>query len=531
MPEISDPPPDILLVMADQWAAAQLGCYGSGVAGISPTLDALAASGTRFTRCYTPSPICCSARASIITGRSPAIHGVVANNLVLKNDCATYPEILRERGYRTLGVGKFHHTAMQLPPPPLAGLDHLGWDEAVVHEDPRWGPWVDWIAAHHPGQLDQALATCWGMPYVGAYGPERQDWRPRWRAAVERYGIPQQRPPYGQIFHPSTLPLEIHPARWITDTALQRLKKVADERATGTRQPFHLFVSHVGPHDPYDPPAPYDRLFDPATLPPPLPRAWADHDVPEAFARFLRTHFGLADLDQAGWSRLRALFFGSCRLIDDEIGRLLAGIRRLGLDRNLLVVFTTDHGEMAGDHGLLMKGPWHYEACVRVPLIAAGMGVAAAQVEPRLVSLLDLFPTFAAAAGIDPSRLALEGRPLPLGLGAPGGHPELTIESNGTYGDARVQARSLITADDWRLSLFPSDPGTGQLFDLKADPREQHDRFRDAATHPQRGALSERLVAALARQCLPPPARNRHPDVLYEDFGAPLHLARGWPSC
>ncbi|MCK6487976.1 MAG: sulfatase-like hydrolase/transferase [Planctomycetes bacterium] len=524
-------PTDILFIMADQWAARQLGCYGSPVAGVSPALDALAAGGTRFARCITPSPVCCAARASILTGRSPAVHGVVCNNLELRPDCLTYAQVLRQRGYRTIGVGKFHHTAMPLPPPAAGGLDHLGWDEAVVHEDPRWGPWLDWVGSAHPALYDRALATCWGMPYAGRYGAEGRDLRPRWRAAVETHLRPLQAPPWGEVFHPSPLPLEAHPARWITDTAVARLEALAAARAAGDARPFHLFVSHVGPHDPYDPPAPYDRWFDPAALPPPLPRAWADDQVPPAMARFARDHFGLAGLDAAGWARLRALYFGACRLIDDEIGRLLAAVRRLGLERDLLVVFTTDHGDMAGDHGLLMKGPWHYDGCVRVPLIAAGAGVEAGRVEDRLVSLLDLFPTFAAVAGADPAGLPLEGHPLPLAAGAPGGHAELAVETNGTYGDDRVQARSVLTAEGARLTLFPGLPGTGQLFELAADPHEAHDRFRHAAWQPARCALGERLAAAQARQWLPPPARNRHPDVLHRDFGAPLHLARGWPTC
>jgi len=108
--------PNIVFIMADQLAAAFVGCYGSGVDS-TPTLDRLASEGVRFTRAYAHSPICAPNRATIMTGRSNEIHGIVVNNLQLGTENPTYPMVLQRRGYRTGGFGKFHLTSMQLPLP------------------------------------------------------------------------------------------------------------------------------------------------------------------------------------------------------------------------------------------------------------------------------------------------------------------------------------------------------------------------------------------------------------------------------
>ena len=360
--------PNILMIMADQWAAKNLGCYGCKVPGVSPHLDALAARGRRFERFYANVPVCGPSRACIFTGRSPAATGVYHNNIEIAPATPLFTPLLRAQNYHTWGVGKFHFSPMQQFPP--ASFDELGWDEVEVSEDPKHGPYLDWMWKQHPEHYETALAMSWPMPYLDNYPPDGHDLRPRWRAAYERHLAPQKRAPNRPIFHPSPLPRELHQSRWIADRAIERLANCDGQT------PFFGFVSFVDPHDPYDPPAPYDEMFAPNAVPPPVPREWTDDWGARDYLKFRETMFEIADFSAEDWARLRALYFGSCRFVDDEIGRVLAALAARGLDANTTVIFLTDHGDLVGDHGLLMKGPWHYDGCVRCPLIVAEPNIA-----------------------------------------------------------------------------------------------------------------------------------------------------------
>ncbi|MCL5270546.1 MAG: sulfatase-like hydrolase/transferase, partial [bacterium] len=177
------------IILADQLAASFVGCYGSGV-NSTPTLDRLAAEGVRFDRAYAHVPVCAPNRATILTGRSQEIHGVVTNNLNLVHDGPTYADVLQREGYRTGSFGKFHLSPMMYPLP--RNFNFLGFDESVPSEDPRLGPWIDWIEREHPEAYEQALATCWPMLYIDHYPtpgggtrnlrPARQDRRAVGRA-------------------------------------------------------------------------------------------------------------------------------------------------------------------------------------------------------------------------------------------------------------------------------------------------------------------------------------------------------------
>lgn len=483
--------PDILFIMADQWAAGSVGCYGCDVPGVTPGLNALANRGIRFDRHYANCPVCGPSRATIFTGRSPAVHGVVRNNLEMRGDVPVFTQCLKEWGYRTTGFGKFHFTPMDRPPP--TSLSRLGFDEVVVTEDPKLGAWLDWIEKEHPEHYEKALAMSWNMPYMAEYGPARSDLVPAWKAAHKKWLEPAGRPPHRWIFAQSPLPMELHQTRWITDLAIREMDRPRGE------QPAFTFVSYVDPHDPYDPPAPYADLFDWRDLPPPVPQEWTRDWCLEEYARFQDEWFDLGTFTPETWSRLRSRFYGSCRFVDDEIGRLLRHLERSGRAEHTVVVFTTDHGDLIGDHGLLMKGPWHYDKCIRCPLILAGPGIPAGAVCRELTSTLDFFPTIVRVAGRVPG-VPLEGRAIPVSPPAMEdwrGCPQVAIETNGCYVRTEIRARSVVTEDGWRLTVFPGRE-YGEMFDLKNDPREQRNLFRSPSKDDQRRELMERLSRAVS---------------------------------
>jgi len=480
---------NIVLIMADQLAAGFLGCYGSGVDS-TPTLDRLAERGVRFDRCYATCPVCAPNRATMFTGRSPVVHGLISNNFTLQTDMPTFAHMLRSRGFRTGGFGKFHLTPMPMAHP--ADFEYLGFDEAVITEDPKLGAYLDWIAAEHPEHYRTALAMSWPIPWIHEYGPDKRDLEPEWRKARQEILDPLEEASRWCLMYPSPLPAELHQTAFITDQALDFMARHSDD---GSERPFFCFVSYVDPHDPYDPPAPYARMFDDADMPGPLPPGWdrERNAILDQSRDELRDFRTICD-DPRAIARLRALYHGSVRFIDDQIARIVAFLDDRNLWDDTILVFTTDHGDMMGDHELLTKGVKHFDKGIRCPLIVCGRGIEAA-VTDRLSCTLDFFPTLCDWAGVaDALRPPLEGKSF-----AP-------VAEGGTEEDSWEEVlvafgpvSSVITADGWRLTVYNSnDPG--EMFNLREDPDEQNNLYDDPGWSEKRRELTERLVRCFIEQ-------------------------------
>ena len=479
--------------MADQWAAKNVGCYGCPVPNVTPNIDALAARGAKFSRFYASVPVCGPNRACLFTGRAPAAHGVWENNIDISPDVPLFTGHLQGAGYGTWGIGKFHFSSMLefLPD----NFEHLGFDDVQITEDPKHGVYLDWIRQHHPQHYETAFAMAWPMPYLDNYPPDGENRRQEWQAASRKWVEPQSQLPFRRIFHPSPLPAELHQTHWIADRAIEKLA------AHDGDEPFFGYVSFVDPHDPYDPPAPYDTMFSPEEMPAPVAQEWTNEFGAQDYLKFRDTMFQIADFSSEDWARLRALYFGSCRFVDDQIGRILAALRDNDLDGNTIVVFLTDHGDLIGDHGLLAKGPWHYDGCVRCPLVIAGPNVEVAEIEALHCSF-DLAPTILQLT-------ETTAPPLP-GLSLLGGRgwDEIAIQTHASYVSDRRGARTLISDDNWRLTLFPDDADYGELFNLTDDPDEQNNLFRAPETAERKLDMMQRLIAAMAREIYPFPGAS-----------------------
>jgi arylsulfatase A-like enzyme len=487
--------PNIVFIQADQLAARQLGCYGGGLDS-SPTLDRLAGEGMRFDRCYTSFPISLPNRASTLTGRTPGIHGLINGRTRLLDDHPCYAQCLRDVGYRIGGFGKFHREGTSSPHP--RRLDDLGFDEALIVEDDKRGPYLDWIQTHHPEWYELALGRlgkCMGM-----LTPEQRKMREHARETVFRPLFAQEQ--YVHMF-PSPFPAEVHDSTWITDHGIDFMQR---HTVAHPDTPFFCQISYVDPHDPYDPPAPYSDLYSADDVPPPLPIEWQSQgpacmDTYNALnCRVIRNE------NPAIFRRAKALYHGSVRFVDDQIGRIIRHLEESELSGNTVVVFTTDHGDMIGDHGCLAKGFVHYDGSVRCPLIAWGAGVGSGTAD-SLQCALDFFPTFCDLAGVPSEALPpLEGRSfapaLEAGDNAGTGHQEVAIWYDGV--------QSVVTDDGWRLTRF-LEHGEGQMFHLQADQDEQHNLYASAAHAEVRQCLLERALAAAARPFAIPRYANLAP--------------------
>ncbi|MHA6480920.1 sulfatase family protein [Paenibacillus sp. strain BS8-2] len=474
--------PNMVLFTVDQLAAASLHCYGGKTAS-TPNIDGLANRGMRFDRFYAHSPLCAPNRASIYTGRSTEIHGITRNNLVLTEDLPTFAHVLKGEGYRTGAFGKFHLTPMQRPLP--KDFAYLGFDQSIGTEDSKLGPWLDWVEREHPAHFDKALAVSWPMPYISEYGEEGRNLRPAWDEAHEKYMKPLREQSDWRLMYGSPLPKELHQTTYITDVSLQFMGK---QRREHPEQPFFCHVSYVDPHDPYDPPAPYDTMYKPEDMEAAVPRAKEHYDYsPLEDKRDFHGFRGIAD-DEAKVKKLRALYQGSLTFLDDQIGRLIMWLEEEGLMDNTVILFTSDHGDMLGDHGFITKGLMHYDKSIRCPLIVSGAGITKGSTD-RLSTSLDLFPSLCelgGAAGLPP----VEGLSF---IPTCGGLPEAESWSEVTVQLER--AKSIVTDDGWRLTVY-NEQGKGQMFNLQEDPDEQRDLYHVSEWLWKKAELLERMTRA-----------------------------------
>ncbi len=452
--------PNVLLITADEMRHDCLGAAGHPVLR-TPHLDALAARGVRFTNAYTPYPVCVPARLSIMSGQYAHAHGAMGNGAMIPPGQPTIASLVRDAGYRTAAFGKMHfwppRTAMGFQHMRLAEQAGAGWKVDDYHSDylaqrgqiDEWDRWDQ-----HQPYRDQAPAEYW-----------------------EGFGA-----------RPSALPEEHYHTTWIAQETIAWLEKQSGDR------PFFAWTSFIKPHHPFDPPRPWDTLYDPAAIPPlgdpnealakPLMTAGGRRDPRRAF-------FDLRTLSAEAFARVAAYYYATISHIDHHVGRMLDALRELGRLDNTLVVFASDHGDYMGDYGLILKSPSvPYDALARVPLIVAGPGCEAGVVCDALVSLVDLLPTVAAAGGA-PVPPFVQGRDLaPLLTGAHG--PDETRPWRDAVFSETREIKAVRTAR--HKYLYNSRLGIEELYDLQADPGERRDLAQDPACAPHIAALRRRLL-------------------------------------
>lgn len=507
----------ILVIVADQLRADHLGFEGR-VPVRTPNIDRLAANGHVFTRAYAANPVCMPNRATIMTGRWPSAHGLRTNGIPLHPDAETFPRVLRSRGWRTAAVGKLHLQPMGYP-----------------YED------------YQLDQIREAMPALWQRAVEGPFGETFQSWEDFERHAAEDVTLPPDY--YGfddvsivcghgdrvsgnylrwarergfdpltqagranaqQVFagwsgqvYASAAPTELHPTTYVTEEAIRRI----DEYGQGVERPEEdllLYVSYPDPHHPFAPPAEYYSRHDPAAMPIP-PSFGQDHAQSPEHLRRIAARRGEPDIDpmmlwaptEEQFRHALAVELGSIEFIDDSVGRILDAVNRNHLQNDTVITLTSDHGDVFGDHGLILKHFTHYRGAVRVPLIISG-AVQGSGTHGELVSSADIAPTLLDLVGPDALQTA-QGRSLaPLMAGEPvPWRSSLLIEEDQPYGidglPGPVRIRTLIT-DEFRLSRY-AGTSQGELYDLVVDPDETVNLFDNGS--PLRAAADDQLADAL----------------------------------
>jgi arylsulfatase len=453
--------PNIVLIQADQLSAESLGVYGHPLVR-TPTLEALAEQGLTFHRAYCNHPACVPSRCSMMTGRYPSTTGSYENFIHLDPRERSLVHVLGDAGYQTALVGKNHAFSEEPAGPGLTDdlhrvfdyvrLGHHGGMVEGYEDDPGVRASVQWAREH-----------CWSAP--GAYGTNPH-------------------------------PVEVSGSYLLADTAVRYL---SDERRAG--DPFFLWLSFPDPHTPYQAPEPYASLYNPADVP--LPPADDLSTKPER----QRVAHVMDAVDKSCNDHLRAMraiHYGMINAIDDAIARVLDTLETQGLSEDTLIVFTADHGDSMGAHGMFQKQNAFYDSITRVPLVLAGPGVAARGRSDELTSLIDLMPTVLDLAGLETPG-GVEGRsiaPLLRGEehdradhiviegGSPGDPPPLAEVANSTPAGPWDESQFVwcanprawagpgkcVRTDRWKLAIY--DNGDAELYDMHTDPDELTNLYR-----------------------------------------------------
>jgi len=457
--------PNILFIMVDEMRWDAMGCE-KHPAVRTPTLDQLAAEGVRFSRAYTVSPVCSPARASAFTGRYAHVHGVTINQVPANDGEIFLPSILKHYGYHTAIAGKLHYVPVRFS----FGFDQF-WSFAAEGPTPELG-YIAYLRKKHgsPNKWPRKPGTC-----------------------------PWPDDPLGRDVGEFLYPIEDFETEWITDRSIEYLRS-----RQGKPQPWFLFTSYLKPHSPSVEPQPYFSMYDHANFPIPKlpPNA---KELRAAQRERQRRHY----VDNEEMVRvMSAKYFGAITHIDDQVGRLLGELRRLGMADNTLILFTADHGNMLGDKGRWFKGV-QYEGSCHVPLLWRGPKGArenGGRVVNQVVENIDLAPSILETAGI-PIPQGIQGKSF-LAL-ARGQDPKW---KNRAYSQLRT---GMIVDGHWKF-IDNSLDGSGEkeLYNLAEDPKED----RNVASDPKNKERVVEYARLLARWRAERPAPVRIPGMATPDY-------------
>jgi arylsulfatase A-like enzyme len=499
---------NIVLITSDQHRGD---CYGfEGRRVKTPHLDAMAAAGTRFAACITPNLVCQPSRASILTGLLPLTHGVSDNGIDLPDAAAQggFAATLARAGHATGFIGKAHFKTFQTFAP--TGTPECRFSSADYGA--HWhGPYMgfDHVELMLEGHNNfPPMAPPAGQHYERWF---HADGRGAERIAEYQRALPPLTDAH-QTWN-SALPVAWHNSSWVGDRSIEFLRTRRD-------QPLCLWASFPDPHQPFDAPAPWCYAHHPDDVDLPAHRTrdlerrpwWhrasleGTPQLADAGLRQIREKISRTPVQTD--RQLRALianYYGMIALIDHQVGRIRIALQELGLADNTLLVFTSDHGEWLGDHGLLVKGPMAYEGLLRVALLVQGPGVPAGQRIDDPVSTLDLAPTLCDYAGcaMPPDT---HGRSLHslITTGVPErdfARSEWHLRPSRSGVELRLQT---VRTRRHKLTLEQIS-GAGEMYDLQEDPDEMHNCFDDPAYAAVRRELSDMIASRSDDMAVPLP--------------------------
>ena len=416
--QVSEKKPNVIIIMTDEQPHSYMGAMGNKNI-ITPNMDKLAKEGIIFDAAYTPSPICAPARASLMTGRHGHVHEVWDNAAPLRSDCPTFGHSFTVAGYRTVLCGKMHFVG----PEQLHGFSER------------------WTQNIYPATFDWTNSN-----RESIYVNKGQNIDRVFDAGIGR------RPDFD--FDEEVM--------FRTENGLRYLNRLNDD------VPLMMLVSFVGPHYPFVAPRKYwdmysDVDFDLPYLPDDFMKNESDH------LRWARAHGKFETLvPDSIIIKARRAIYARTTLVDEYIGQIINLLKEFDMYDNTIIVFTSDHGSMMGEHGL-----WHknnaLEMSARIPLIFSGKGIPSGRRTSEAVSLLDLGVTLCKLANIEMLYPVTDGRDISdLVLNKRAEEEGLAIMEN--YGEGAKKGYRMIRKGKYKLIYVPG--GDIDLYDLENDPGE-----------------------------------------------------------
>lgn len=470
--------PNILIITTDQQRKDSLSCYGSTFTD-TPHLDKLASEGVCFERAYCTNPVCTPARASIFTGKYVSRHGAWNVGMNVPEDEPMISHRLLDVGYRTHYIGKAHFQ------PFGSSGEHSVEARGNNNRFPEFsGPYYGFETVELAlGHATYGIAGHYGQWVRSQVSEETFDSYTKARR-LSQTG-------FGGGAHDWDIPLKYHNSVWTANRTIEFLKH------HNTDQPFLLAVGFQDPHHPHCVPTEFQDRVDPEKV---LLPDFVEGELNDKPPHFMEARCGelsqskilgrFAMAGQGGGADFRkvseedarlgrAYYYNMVKIIDQEMGRILEYLDESGLRDNTLVLFTTDHGELLGDHGLWMKGPFHYEQLVCVPTILRYPSVVPdGQRSQALFSHVDIVPTVLAAAGLT----------VPSDIDGVNALPMLTGEQESVRDSLLIECiddpqglrlKTIVT--DTRKLTWYCGHQYGELYDLESDPAERANHWENPA--------------------------------------------------
>ncbi|MBC8232532.1 sulfatase-like hydrolase/transferase [bacterium] len=434
--------PNILFITADHLRYDTLGHTGDTVIQ-TPAIDRLASEAVRFTQYFVQNPVCQPSRATMMTGRYPRHHGVRWNGNSLDENEMTLVELFKHQGYSTACIGK-HHLSQQ-----------------------RFRQSIDYMEANNIRNMAPENPF---VQYVKSRGYEYKT----------GFALPNFRQNLGAVPQPD-LPEDCHLDSYVGKKGCDYLKRL------DSRNPFFLWLGFYGPHHPYIPSGRFASMYGADNVPP-FQRDKDDlKKKPIEYQLYFQTenhkYRGFPHASQETFRQMKAAYYGMVSQLDWQLGLILDTLREQSLEDNTIVVFTSDHGEFLGDHGIPAKAPFlldcmlHVPCLIRVPINAIvhrslpqrKRGI----VSDALVESVDLFPTLTRLAGLAAPEW-IQGRDLT---------PLLTKEGEENYQNreaiyAEAVDKRCLRMREWKLIHYPGK-SYGELYHLTDDPNELNNLYAE----------------------------------------------------
>lgn len=457
-------PKNVLFLLSDQHKPGAFGMLGDRYAR-TPHLDGLAKSGLRFENAYCSNPVCTPSRASLLTGLYTHHHRTYSNTTPWPFEIKTMAHYFSRAGYISGLIGKMHFVDAQTH----------GFDYRIDFND--WFQYLGPKTKLYAEELARPNSGC-GLPQIDDLW---RDFGDPWQEAREK----DNRQGFVHVGRASKIPERDHQESFVSRETIRFLKRFSGQH------PFFLISSYLKPHDPFMPAERFARMFPPGSVD--LPDTYRKVDlkrVPAEIRSRIEVDRPTPELKDPDQARMRiAMYYGCVAQLDDAIGSVLRTLAELGLEKDTIVVYSSDHGEMLGEHGLWNKFVF-YDPSAGVPLFVRAPGITAANSVCRApVSQVSLMATL----------LELCGIPTPSGLDGESLVPYLREPTRRMAGPVYAQfavrsknARAMIRDGDWKYSHYAAD--TPELYHLRDDPREMNNLAGVARHREKEAELRERLL-------------------------------------